>query len=306
MLRSSFEILGVPRGLVRRALEADALDTLASVIKRYHRVLLHEYHPDQPTGDAQLLDEVVKVYKQLQDPIALKFEAELYVKDGLAPKTAAASSKRQAQRDDRVREALETMLLVVDQQCILGASGPVRFFVGLDVSGSDFSGSYEEGLAGELSAHALTLARTLPIADPTGLDGADKLVFDGRPEFDIQENLWRDVAFVNPEVNSESRSWLHRQTVPLPSDIRLAGAVAKGLAADLWVSLYGARGSGPSARGALPGGRLQGLAWAPFGQCWWAPLLQPRAALGDHLVLVRDGESPLYTLTGRLLACEPM
>jgi curved DNA-binding protein CbpA len=66
------------------------------VIVAAFRVLAHLYHPDQPTGDAQRLAEIVEAYRVLADPEArLQYDA---TRRGSRPAPARGLRRRLAKK----------------------------------------------------------------------------------------------------------------------------------------------------------------------------------------------------------------
>lgn len=126
-------VLGVPKAaLVREATFGTRADIL-KLAESSFRALSRRYHPDIPSGDADLYTVFGNAIEELRDPDALDY----YIDELLdTADVQALYQRRQAQaegrRDARVVSNLVRSLDFVDQFLLLGIDRPTSYFVSLE------------------------------------------------------------------------------------------------------------------------------------------------------------------------------
>ncbi len=263
--------LGIPVDLLVREYQQGSLGTVLTLAEGFYKVLTKQYHPDRPSGDADLMISFTEALEELKDPDGLEY----YIEDYLEGDNRAQAQNRQEvsqmhQRRDDGFDALAGALAFVNQFEMLQVDTPQSVFV--RTSGT------EAFVLEVLSPSETRLYRSeVPISWP---------VDEGSQSPTYRDGLWVDDVMT---AENTAGTFVHDQLTLLDPSVRLVGGYTAAYVRAHARATQTSNGSVFSEFNLGPGsGKLQ-FDWSPPRTTWFVPGLRQSLAQGDTAVLHKNG-----------------
>lgn len=273
-LPNPLQTLGVPLTLIMREHDQGELSGLMELVESQYKSLSKRYHPDRPTGNADVMSQLTAARYELDDLETLAYYVDelLGVEDVDKSERREILRQREEQRERAYKAALK-LLVHCNQFEILGISVPTSFLI-------DFS---DERAILDVTAPDKTNFSLVSNTDSKELSGL-------YPRYN--EGVWSE-ALTDQDIAGQRVQYARPRS---QGEIRVIGGVEP--------RPDRVQDSGPVLRSAwhLDEGTSHGVTWSKASEAWFMPHLGSYRD-GDHVVMMKNDS---VAITGMVLASAPI
>lgn len=282
--------LGVPKLVLTRELAAGTPEEVVKLASKLYRVLSQRYHPDMPSGDADLMGTLSSAFEQLSDPDGLEFFIEELIGsadlEGLYRQQQAS---RLVSRDTAALQRLAAGMVFTDQFRALELDGPTSFLV--SVAGNR--------LVVEVVSSTSATAKMVTVEDDAPISMVVEYI----------DGTWHEENGESTDLNDDEEADIQSpnfviKMVPYDAFASSEPIQVVGFVSSSWMDGPDSTDRDQSYDTTAIGGGQFRLNWEDPADCWFLEHLTygtpPR---NSCLVLHRGGK---FALTGSILGTAPL